>query len=117
MKNKRKHYRLPYVCPCVLIYEGKTYPTHLVDISLKGALVGTPEGLEPKEGQAYRLEVKLDEAQGVIAMEVAPVHWTKGRIGLSCFSMDMDSLTHLRRLMELNLGDPAEVERELRDMH
>jgi len=116
MVQRRKHYRLPYVCPCVLIYEGKKYPTHLVDISLKGAMVGVPVGLEPKEGHAYRLEVTLDEAPGAIIMEVVPAHWSKGRIGLRCFSMDVDSLTHLRRLLELNLGDPTLVEKELRQM-
>jgi hypothetical protein len=28
-------------------------------------------------------------------------------------SIDVDSATHLRRLLELNLGDPSLVEREL----
>jgi len=32
---------------------------------------------------------------------------------LRCLSIDLDSITHLRRLLELNLGDPQLVEREL----
>jgi hypothetical protein len=32
---------------------------------------------------------------------------------LLCESIDLDSITHLRRLVELNAGDPALLEREL----
>jgi hypothetical protein len=34
-------------------------------------------------------------------------------IGLACRNIDLDSVTHLRRLVELNLGDVALLEREL----
>ena len=34
-------------------------------------------------------------------------------LGLCCTSIDLDSITHLRRLVELNAGDPAILEREL----
>ena len=33
--------------------------------------------------------------------------------GLICRNLDIDSATHLRRLVELNLGDPKLLEREL----
>ena len=33
--------------------------------------------------------------------------------GLHCLAIDIDSVTHLRRLVELNLGDPALLEREV----
>ena len=37
-----------------------------------------------------------------------------GRLaGLVCTSIDLDSITHLRRLVELNLGDPDLLDREL----
>jgi hypothetical protein len=32
---------------------------------------------------------------------------------LRCDSIDLDSITHLRRLVELNAGDPRELDREL----
>jgi hypothetical protein len=31
-----------------------------------------------------------------------------------CRSIDIESITHLRRLIEVNLGDPAASERELK---
>ena len=35
------------------------------------------------------------------------------RAGLACQSIDVDSVTHLRRLVELNAGDPDLLQREL----
>jgi len=34
-------------------------------------------------------------------------------LGLSCREIDLDSITHLRRLVALNLGDEALLDREL----
>ena len=34
-------------------------------------------------------------------------------LGLRCVDIDLDSITHLRRLVELNLGETELLEREL----
>ena len=36
--------------------------------------------------------------------------------GLLCKGIDLDSVTHLRRLIELQLGDPALLERDLAEL-
>ena len=41
------------------------------------------------------------------------VHIDSQHIGLRCDSIDLDSITHLRRLVELNSGDPSMLEREI----
>ena len=46
-------------------------------------------------------------------MEARVVHVEGRYAGLRCLAIDLDSVTHLRRLVELNLGDPALLEREL----
>ena len=50
----------------------------------------------------------------VIAMagELAHVEGRHG--GVLCRSIDLESITHLRRLIEVNLADPAASERELK---
>ncbi len=116
MAQRRKHHRLAFPRYCSLMYEGHTYKTRLLDLSLRGALVEAPPGLKPGVGHAYRLEVPLEDSDGKIVMEVAPVHDEGGHLGLNCFSIDMESMTHLRRLLELNLGDPAMIEQELRKL-
>jgi hypothetical protein len=40
----------------------------------------------------------------------------KDRIGLYIEQLDLDSASHLQRLMELNLGDSDTLERELAEL-
>ena len=116
MTQRRKHHRLMNPRACTLVFENKRYDTRLLDVSLRGALVDLPVGLKPDVGHAYRLEIPLEDSDGMIAMEVAPAHQDAGRMGLTCFSIDMESMTHLRRMLELNLGDPNLIEQELRQL-
>ena len=46
-------------------------------------------------------------------MEATVVHHQGQDYGLACREIDLDSVTHLRRLVALNLGDAALLEREL----
>ncbi len=49
-----------------------------------------------------------------IAMAGELAHVEAGHAGVLCRSIDLESITHLRRLIEVNLGDPAASERELK---
>ena len=50
----------------------------------------------------------------VIAMAGELAHVEGAHAGVLCRSIDIESITHLRRLIEVNLGDPAALERELK---
>ena len=112
MSEHRKYSRVPFLSDCVLMVGHSAHPTHLIDISLKGALIETPPGLRPQKASGV-LEVRLNHSDVTIHMNVVHAHHTREHTGLRCMSIDVDSVTHLRRLMELNLGDPGLVEREL----
>jgi hypothetical protein len=61
-----------------------------------------------------RLTIELEGTGGLaIAMDVTPIHLGENRLGFRCDRIDLASASHLRRLVELNLGDPALLEREL----
>ena len=49
-------------------------------------------------------------------MTAGIAHVDGNRAGLLCRSIDLDSVTHLRRLIELQLGDPALLERDLAEL-
>ena len=113
-KSERRHYtRLPFETDSFIRIKGKSIPTHLIDISIRGALISHPAGWESGKGELGVLSVGLEGSKVVISMEVEVAHVEPGTIGLHCTSIDVDSMTHLRRMMELNLGDPNLVEREL----
>lgn len=86
-------------------------PAQLVDISLRGALLETSSPWQGKPGEECQVWLKLSP-EATIAMWAEVMHVEGNHLGLLCKSIDLDSITHLRRLIELNSGDPSLLERE-----
>ena len=82
---------------------------------LRGVLLELPPGWNGKRGDGYLLELLLHN-EAVIKMQLCVVHFDKQRIGFHCDHIDLDSMGHLKRLMELNLGDEDRLNRELSSM-
>lgn len=87
----------------------------LLDISLKGLLLQQqlPENINHRE--PILVKVLLAD-NTTIAMSVIVAHQHHNQLGLVCESIDIDSIGHLRRLIELNLGDASAAERELTEL-
>lgn len=109
----RHHSRVSFDAQAYLRNDAMVWQTQLIDISLKGALIARPADWQGAKGGSYMLELLLDDEQTIIRMAVTVMHVQADRIGLHCEHIDIDSVTHLRRLIELNLGDPDLLEREL----
>ncbi|CAH1086105.1 PilZ domain-containing protein [Candidatus Nitrotoga sp. 1052] len=88
----------------------------LLNISLKGALIETLQPINPDEGKICRSILSLSEGGEDIIMEGKVVHQKGNLIGIECQHIDMDSMINLRRLVELHLGDPGLLERELAEV-
>jgi hypothetical protein len=85
----------------------------VLDLSLKGALLNLPGAAELTINLPCLLKVLLNDNVTVIAMAGELAHIEGEHAGFLCRSIDIESITHLRRLIEMNLGDAALVEREL----
>ncbi len=116
MTNERRlHSRIAFHSPATLVIAENRIEGLVLDISLRGALVRLPAGATLEPGTLCMLHVQLNE-NGVndqISMEARVAHVQGRYIGLLCLSIDIDSITHLRRLVELNLSDPDLLEREI----
>ncbi len=111
-KAQRRFTRIPFEAQVTLRSEQASWESDLIDLSLKGALIKRPENWDADPDQEYVLSLKLDN-EVAIAMDVTIAHVGQEQIGLNCKDIDVDSITHLRRLVELNLGDAQLLEREL----
>ncbi len=87
----------------------------LLDISLKGLLLQQKLPTEVSVNEPVLVKILLSD-NTCIAMSVTVAHQHHQQTGLVCSSIDIDSVSHLRRLIELNLGDAAAAERELSEL-
>jgi len=110
--DRRRFQRIEFDAATELVQGDRRWPVELHDLSLKGLLVRRPEGWDADAEQPFEARVRLaDDAE--VRMEVAMTHEQGDLIGFVCQHIDLDSIAHLRRLVELNLGDEALLEREL----
>jgi len=119
-KEQRHFSRIPFDADVRItdLQGGSTHSAQLLDISLKGALTTQPDASIAEIRRAYQLEMLLT-ASGrdvKLQMEASIAHMEDGRIGFQYQNMDLDTATHLHRLVELNLGDEKLMERELAEL-
>ena len=113
--ERRHHSRIAFHTPATLVFPERGLEVVVLDISLKGALIRLPAENTIETGAICLLHVQLNET-GIndrISMEARVAHSEGRYAGLLCITIDLDSVTHLRRLVELNLGDSELLDREL----
>lgn len=114
---EQRHFkRVRFFSHVMLEADGHAYPTELLDISLKGALVKKPLITLPADPSVLFLKLQLSDSNEQLVMQVSIAHHHANFLGLHCEKIDIDSISHLRRLLELNLGDPELLSRELAEL-
>ena len=114
MPHERRHFvRVGFDAQALLTTATGAYRVHVLDVSLKGALVMAPAQSPLTPGMLCQITIPLAETGNHIAMSAEVAHVEGLHAGLLCRGIDLDSVTHLRRLIELQLGDPALLERDL----
>ena len=102
MNERRLFTRVLFEHTATLCFGGQQWPTELLDLSLRGALVREP----PEWSEtitSLTLQFQLGEQD--LAIEADVRHRHRQMLGLEFKLMDLDSASLLRRLLELNLGD------------
>jgi len=90
----------------------KEFSVDLINISMKGSLIKTDsECLEINK--EYPLRVALPNTDINIRTEATLVHKEGSNFGFRFNSIDAEGMIHLRRLLELNIQEESEVEKEL----
>ena len=110
--NRRRFSRISFQAQARLFLPDGERPVEVIDLSLQGALIHPSAPMYVTVGTNGTLKIRLDDVGTSIRMEVAVVHHMGHYYGLACREIDLDSVTHLRRLVELNLGDEKLAERE-----
>lgn len=110
--ERRYFSRILFSSRAFLIQGNKRSEVQLIDLSLKGALIHKPLQWQQSDTD-MQLVIELEDKDVEIRMDVEISHDNDERLGLECIHTDIDSISHLRRLIELNTGDEAILQREL----
>ena len=112
--ERRSFTRVAFDAPAQLTTLDERLDVKLLDLSLKGALVRLPSADAIASGMLCLLNMPLDGEGQRIAMAAEVAHVQGDCAGLLCRGIDIESITHLRRLIELNLGDMSLLDRDLK---
>ncbi|MEN0104853.1 MAG: PilZ domain-containing protein [Pseudomonas sp.] len=110
--ERRRFQRIAFDASTEIAQGDQRWTVELHDLSLKGLLVQRPANWSGKAGESFDANIHLSPDVHV-RMEVALTRDDGSLLGFECRHIDLDSVSHLRRLVELNLGDEDLLEREL----
>lgn len=118
MQNRRQFTRIIFANSAQLSDDKSSWCVRLVDLSLKGALVSMPNDNTIKliDNKPYTLSFQLADSDVYIKLKVNIVQLTKKDLRLRCMRMDIDSATHLRKIVELNMSDGHLLQRDLEQL-
>jgi len=117
-ESQRRHLtRIPFDAEYFLDeVSGEQHTGHIIDLSLKGALIERPLGLDVKQDDHLLLNLVLGDGDLLIQMQTRVAHLHESSLGVVCEHLDLDSMSHLCRFLELNLGSHKLLQRELAEM-
>lgn len=111
--SKRRYFwRAAFHAPAKVVAAEGEFAVCILDISLKGALLEQAPSWDALRGAKCQLLISLGP-NVEICLWCTVMHVDGARVGLRCDHTDLDSVTHLRRLVELNVGDHNILERDL----
>lgn len=111
-QERRRFTRIAFDAEAELRAGERRWVVKIEDISLKGVLLEHPKDFDAKLGDELVVEAWLDSDVRIV-LPVTLARVDENFLGCSCGAIDLDSITHLRRLVELNLEDESLLDREL----
>lgn len=113
MSDKRRFSRVKCVEKSIVETGSDTVEVRLHDISLKGALVEHAGDLTVERGDTWKMFFQLNHSDIVLQFDVQVVHCRDNLAGVKFTEMDLDTMIHLRSLMEARTVNPEQVRHEL----
>lgn len=112
MPNNRRAQRVHFFSGGELRQGPHVAMVTVVDISLGGVLVGLPDGSDDWQLDAEAtVNVRLNDSGLEMVFDGVIRRAEPLLLGVEFTEMDIDTATHLRRLLELNTGKPAYADR------
>ncbi|WP_207952000.1 PilZ domain-containing protein [Pseudomaricurvus alcaniphilus] len=113
--ERRRFSRVLFHTPVALHQGEQAWQCQLLDISLHGLSVSKPKHWPAASSAPLHASIQLAD-DTLIHMRVCLARQSSRQLGFACEDIDLDSIGLLRRLLELNLGDAATLQRDLSEL-
>jgi hypothetical protein len=111
--EKRRFTRIMFEEKCVMEFDDRSADARLLNISLKGATVKFEEDVALRQGEDWRLSFHLGNPDFILQFGVKVVHSCGNFAGVKFVETDLNTMFHLRNLLEARTADSEQVRREL----
>ncbi|SHJ52967.1 PilZ domain-containing protein [Malonomonas rubra DSM 5091] len=112
MSEQRFYRRISFHTEAKLNISDNSYPCELIDLALQGALFKSELELPLAVNQQCDISITLPSSNLTLEFNGELIHQRGAFYGFLFVSEDAATMGHLRRLLELNIGDGDEVDRE-----
>ncbi len=113
MDDRRNFSRVKFLTNAQIDFNNTTYPVNVIDIALNGALLHSEINIPLALKSVCELKVNLAQSDIVLDFVAEVVHREQNNLGVKFIRKDIDTMIHLRRLLELNVGDYERISKEL----
>jgi len=113
MTERRRFQRVLYRAPALITQGNHRVATTVHDLSLHGVLLSVIDEPDLDINQSVHVEFPLPESDIVIQLTAHILSMNNSIIRVIIEHIDIDSIGHLKRLVELNIGDDSLLHREL----
>lgn len=116
MSERRKYSRVNFQGHCSLVLDNVSkqhdFDASLIDISFKGALVSIAATDLDLTNETLHLHLKLEGSDITLLLNGVVSHQHDHLLGINFTTIDIDSMTHLKRIIEFNIGSDEDMHRE-----
>ncbi|USD64822.1 PilZ domain-containing protein [Vibrio sp. SCSIO 43136] len=117
MIERRRFSRIIYQAPVQVRQDTVCLETSIRDLSLHGLLLAATEDTVLLSNKLpVSVSFTLPDSDVVISLQAEIVGMDNNSIRLRIQHIDIDSISHLKRLVELNVGDESLLHRELEQL-
>lgn len=113
MDEKRYFSRISFKAHSQIEFNNKVFEGELLDLSLRGALLSFKDQIPLKTSERCTLIIHLHSSDIKLIFEAELTHIQKNNLGFKFLEEDVGTMTHLRNLLSLNVGDYDKITDEL----
>lgn len=111
--EQRRFRRIPFETEVLVAVDNRSWNCALLDLALQGALLESAMPFPLPLGTTVGLALPLPGSSITLDFDAELIHREGNRLGFKFLHENLETLTHLRTLLELNTGDPEGVRSEL----